>query len=322
MLNILKNDKATLGFEVIDSYTQKDMETVEFLFEQKIKQGHKKINMLIKLDKMKLSKATMKLMMGQGVYAFQNKKKFRHISLVGNTQVKNMLSKLDRIVFNNKSQDMIIKYFDIKHLSKSWIFLKNSKDKLLHAGINSFLRYGYYNTSIKKISKRAGLTKGGFYHHFKSKDKIFIACVTSLLKNWLETLEQTDKNESDIYAFIKDCFESNKGLDEQLLLFGKLDSKEVISNYYSIVSKALLQSKSVENITLKLKKVFLQIAFAKIEKAKAQKKIRVNLKSEEVALFLFSLIDSIPVISIKMKTKDAKKMRNDNFELFWKMIKL
>jgi AcrR family transcriptional regulator len=45
---------------------------------------------------------------------------------------------------------------------------------IIEAAINEFLEKGYENTSMDSIAKRAGLTKGGLYYHFKSKDDILI----------------------------------------------------------------------------------------------------------------------------------------------------
>ncbi len=55
---------------------------------------------------------------------------------------------------------------------------KESKDKrikdILDAAIHEFVEKGYESTSMESIAARAGLTKGGLYYHFVSKDDILI----------------------------------------------------------------------------------------------------------------------------------------------------
>ncbi|HPC41286.1 MAG TPA: TetR/AcrR family transcriptional regulator [Spirochaetota bacterium] len=55
---------------------------------------------------------------------------------------------------------------------------KESKDKriqdILDAAIHEFVDKGYESTSMESIASRAGLTKGGLYYHFNSKDDILI----------------------------------------------------------------------------------------------------------------------------------------------------
>jgi AcrR family transcriptional regulator len=55
---------------------------------------------------------------------------------------------------------------------------KEAKDKriqdILDAAIHEFVEKGYEATSMESIASRAGLTKGGLYYHFNSKDDILI----------------------------------------------------------------------------------------------------------------------------------------------------
>ncbi len=47
-------------------------------------------------------------------------------------------------------------------------------NSVLEAAINEFIEKGYENASMDAIAARAGLTKGGLYYHFKSKDDVLI----------------------------------------------------------------------------------------------------------------------------------------------------
>lgn len=47
-------------------------------------------------------------------------------------------------------------------------------NSIIEAAVTEFLEKGYEGASVDSISKRAGLSKGGFYHHFKNKDEILL----------------------------------------------------------------------------------------------------------------------------------------------------
>jgi TetR/AcrR family transcriptional regulator, transcriptional repressor for nem operon len=49
-----------------------------------------------------------------------------------------------------------------------------SKTKILDAAVNVFRAKGYAATRIEDICAEAGLTKGSFFHHFKSKEELAI----------------------------------------------------------------------------------------------------------------------------------------------------
>jgi len=46
------------------------------------------------------------------------------------------------------------------------------KEKIVDAAYELFGEKGYEKTSVAEIIDRAGASKGGFYHHFKSKEEI------------------------------------------------------------------------------------------------------------------------------------------------------
>lgn len=48
---------------------------------------------------------------------------------------------------------------------------------LLLTAIDCFARYGYAGTSIDRIARTAGVTKGAVYYHFKDKEQLLFAAV-------------------------------------------------------------------------------------------------------------------------------------------------
>ena len=61
-----------------------------------------------------------------------------------------------------------------------------SKTKLLDAALHVIRAKGYSAARIEDVCEAAGLTKGSFFHHFKSKDELAVATT----RHWSEV---TDK---------------------------------------------------------------------------------------------------------------------------------
>jgi TetR/AcrR family transcriptional repressor of nem operon len=52
-----------------------------------------------------------------------------------------------------------------------------SKTRLLNAALHCIRQKGYAATTVDDICREAGVTKGSFYHHFKSKDELALAAI-------------------------------------------------------------------------------------------------------------------------------------------------
>lgn len=58
--------------------------------------------------------------------------------------------------------------------------------KILDTALELFSRQGYNAAGVAEICQAAGISKGAFYHHFPSKQALFL----ELLTRWLDRLEQ------------------------------------------------------------------------------------------------------------------------------------
>ena len=53
-----------------------------------------------------------------------------------------------------------------------------SRKHLLAAAIDCFARFGYQGTSIDRIARHAGVTKGALYYHFRDKEELLFEAVS------------------------------------------------------------------------------------------------------------------------------------------------
>ena len=61
-----------------------------------------------------------------------------------------------------------------------------TRSHILAVAKDCFAARGYDATGVAEICQRAGVTKGGFYHHFASKHALFL----ELLDRWLSVLDE------------------------------------------------------------------------------------------------------------------------------------
>ena len=54
---------------------------------------------------------------------------------------------------------------------------QRTRERILDSARAVFNRKGFAEASIDEIMQRAGLTRGGFYHHFRYKDELFVETI-------------------------------------------------------------------------------------------------------------------------------------------------
>jgi AcrR family transcriptional regulator len=81
---------------------------------------------------------------------------------------------------------------------------EETRAHILEAALRRFANHGYSAASVDEICADAGVSKGAFYHHFPSKQALFL----ELLNEWLDTIDagfETARKESvpeTLLAFI------------------------------------------------------------------------------------------------------------------------
>ena len=62
------------------------------------------------------------------------------------------------------------------------------REEIFEAALSCFNSNGYYQTSIDEIAAQAGISKGGIYHHFKSKKELVIELFRNRVNRYFEYL--------------------------------------------------------------------------------------------------------------------------------------
>ena len=125
MVEQLKTYKGnTLAIEVIDRFTEIDEKLCQKLFQQKIDEGFEQVNVLIKLDEMKIGQSSIKAFMEDTLWSLRNYKKMGHIALVANSKILKELLPIDNLFFERASKGREERYFDISKIDDAFAFVE------------------------------------------------------------------------------------------------------------------------------------------------------------------------------------------------------
>ncbi len=124
MLNILEStSERSIAIEIIDGYEAVDEKLIEELFEKKLAAGITKVNILMKIDKLSITKSSWKAMWNDGLYAMKHISNCGRIAIVGDSKIEEFLVKTDNAFFENKKAGRTEKYFNVEDINVAigWI---------------------------------------------------------------------------------------------------------------------------------------------------------------------------------------------------------
>jgi len=70
---------------------------------------------------------------------------------------------------------------------------EETRAKILESSVKLFSTRGFSAASVDDICEEAGISKGAFYHHFESKQALFLA----LLDGWLQAIDSAIESSKD-----------------------------------------------------------------------------------------------------------------------------
>lgn len=91
-----------------------------------------------------------------------------------------------------------------------------TRDRIVSEADRLFYEHGYEHTSFADIANAVGISRGNFYHHFKSKDEILDAVIGVRLTNRKQMLQAWEKEADDpserIRSFIRIAVTNQAGI--------------------------------------------------------------------------------------------------------------
>jgi AcrR family transcriptional regulator len=155
--------------------------------------------------------------------------------------------------------------------------------RILSAAVDLFADHGYDATSVSQVINRAGVAKGGFYHHFASKDELLYAVYGELINRQLEGMERILAEKlspaETLRRLIMDLVETTATSAREALVF----SRELSQLGNSRIMQMRSQRRKYHNAVIKL-----------VREAQERGQFSPVASPEIVTFTIFGIINEMP----------------------------
>lgn len=201
----------------------------------------------------------------------------------------------------------------------------DTKSRIMETAFKLFLKKGFADVSLNEIIKESGITTGGFYYHFDSKDTLLVEVIKKYIFNYFNfTIEQIkdfegthkEKLKTVILLIVGDdstintttqLVESAEEIDYRtlhLLLFEGVQKYEIISKHYT---------EFYYNLFAFIKEV--------IDDGKNQDVLRPDIDSTKYSLLIQTTMVGTVLMWIGMPAMPLGERMESNLDILWDLMK-
>ena len=200
--------------------------------------------------------------------------------------------------------------------------MNETKERILAIALYYFIKKPYAEVTMNEILKASDMSKGGFYHHFESKEALYHEVVDHfILRTFIQEYGHFMSNPYDLplREFIPAYIDSTlKHLVELTDTgFGKFKLKMEEVNLYMLMFDMMKHYKGYEKVIEEHHESEVNMFRILIDKAKEKGEIKQELDSLSLAGTIHTLMHGIGVLVLfdeKMENLEAQiKSHFDNF---------
>jgi AcrR family transcriptional regulator len=197
----------------------------------------------------------------------------------------------------------------------------NNKKSILLTAFRMFAEQGYDGVSLNNIIKETGLTKGGVYYHFSSKEELFKEVVESFILNYFaeKVRDIVLNHELSIKKRLKDLYFIPAVLQQEAKTLFLSDSNAFA---FHLMFDAARKS---ENMKKKLADCYMDVTdmiSAFFNEGIDTNKIKDNINIESLSIELVSVLDGIQMYTAMVGDVKIESLLNNFFVRTWGSIKI
>lgn len=199
--------------------------------------------------------------------------------------------------------------------------MNDTREHILKVAFNLFLLKSYKEVTMAELVEKTGMSKGAFYHYFKSKEQLFLEALKNCMSSITPDFSIFDKN--SLYEFYHQYAVYQNRILNSLQLYGDDLDRGLTVNYYSLVFDALKVFPSLREKLLEHEQDELKAWKEVISTARKNGEIRAFMNDEQIAKVFIYTNDGIAIrISLmKDRSEDVSDTLLELWDSFYMELK-
>ncbi len=198
--------------------------------------------------------------------------------------------------------------------------MNETKGKIILKALQYFTENDYEGASLNKIARAIGITKGGIYHYFESKDELYhesmVFMLDALEKISMEMVAQDTTLEGLIYGLFS--------FDELFKVLAEMFQIDLLNDYFNYAYLMFVGIKKFPDIKVKVAG-FYSLILDEVENAlksfQERGEVDSSLDCEALSFELGAMMEGAMLIAGLNKDIDMKELGNRMSLNVLKMIK-
>lgn len=190
--------------------------------------------------------------------------------------------------------------------------IESKKEKIIKYAFDLFAEKGYSETSVDDIVKASGISKGGIYYYFKSKEDIFLEIAKDRLRqrhSVINDSENTDSSKKKIINYIK------------WTLTGFLDEKiQKMSRFTFEFWSVLSRNPNMEHKAKERYEIFYDILAEIFEEGIDKGEFKEDIDIESMVYIILSTMDGIGFVNSVMGIRMTEEVVENYIDMILKKI--
>jgi TetR/AcrR family transcriptional regulator, transcriptional repressor for nem operon len=175
--------------------------------------------------------------------------------------------------------------------------MNETKEHILKVSFLLFLQKNFKEVTMKEIVEKTGLSKGAFYHYFKSKEKLFEEVVNQYYFSDLSTrYDNLDK--SSLARFCDEYLNLVQNFSAWQMLSDSGDQKKLSLNYYILIFDAIKILPDFGQKMIKANQREFSAMKEAVVNARKSGEINSTMSDEQIAQIFLFITDGIGIRGI------------------------